>query len=175
MKKLLVTLILSAIILVGCSSGNVMSGYKGFANKDHHFYSTSATEFVENLENGVEGVYFMGFSDCPWCKEIVPVLEDIASKDGHSINYLNTRGNQYVNNKALQDRLSKWIATLPEADQNGGGVPFTIFIDKDGKVITHKGTVETHDAPSALMTENEMSFLVARLSEKFKTVTPQSH
>lgn len=173
MKKLSITLIVLLLVLVGCSSGNVMSEYKGFANKDHHFYSKSATEFVEDLENGVEGIYYMGFSDCPWCKELVPVLEEIASKDGHSIQYLNTRGSEYANNKALQERLNNWILTLPEADQNGGGVPFTIFIDKDGKIVTHVGTVESHNAPQATMTENEMNFLVSRLSEKFKTVTPK--
>lgn len=174
MKKLMVTLLALMFILVGCSSGNVMSDYKGFANKDHHFYSKTPTEFVEDLENGVEGIYFMGFSDCPWCKEIVPVLEDIASINNHSIQYLNTRGDAFKNNKALQDRLNAWIATLPEADQNGGGVPFTIFIAKDGSIVTHKGTVDTHDAPNATMTDNEMKFLVARLTEKFKTVTPNA-
>lgn len=167
-------MVVSLLILVGCSSDNVMKNYKGFENKDHHFYSTTPEGFVEDLENRVEGVYFMGFSDCPWCKELVPVLETIASVDNHAIQYLNTRSSAFSSNTAIQNRLQAWIETLPVEDQNQGSVPFTIFIDKDGNVVTHVGTVDSHHAPTAAMTENELNYLTARLTEKFSNVTPQA-
>lgn len=174
MKKLMILVLTSLFVLVGCSSNNIMKDYAGLKTEDHHFFADSPEDFIEDLENRVEGVYFMGFSDCPWCKELVPVLDEIASEQGHSIQYLNTRSSGFQNNTTLQNRLQAWIETLPEADQNGGSVPFTIFIDKDGNVITHLGTVESHNAPTATMTENEMKFLVARLTEKFATVSPEA-
>lgn len=175
MKKLIPLLAIFALLLVGCSAPNVMSKYAGFENKKHHFLNETPEAFVSNLEKGVEGIYFMGFAECPWCKELVPVLEETAAQSNHSIHYLNTKNAAYSTDKALQQRLQTWIAKLPAEDQNNGSVPFTIFIAKDGSIKTHLGTAPTHDAPKAKMTESEMNYLKTRLNEKFKTVTPNGN
>lgn len=181
MKKLLSLLLVMTVLLVGCTSKNgnsdqfvtdgVMDQYAGFNGSDHHFKGDNVELFVSNLENKVKGIYYMGFADCPWCKALVPILEEVADETDHTIAYLNTRSTQFQGNSGIQERLQAFISSLPTELQNQGSVPFLIFIDENGNIDTHLGTVEGHDAPTETMTENEVKFLTVRLTEKFNKIS----
>lgn len=169
MKKTLL-LVLLILLLTACSSGttNIMSGYKGFDKKDHHFTTKDYTDIIDDITSYTPGIYYLGFKECPWCISLVPVFEEVATDQDRTITYLNTRDEAYVNDKKEIERLNSFIATLPKELQNDGKVPFIISISKDKNVMTHLGTAPNHDAPSTEMTESQVSYLKARLVELFK-------
>ncbi|QIK70752.1 thioredoxin [Erysipelothrix sp. HDW6C] len=181
MKKLIFTLMAIMLVLTGCTSkGNTsadgaadMSGYEGIG-KEHHFVSEALPDMVSNIENKVEGIYYLGFATCPWCIELTPVMEDVASELNVSIHYLNVRDDAWKTNK-LADRIMAFEETLPaSATKSEGYVPYLIIIDKDGNIKTHLGTVDGHEPSKAKMTEDQVNFLTIRLKEMFKTVTPNA-
>lgn len=169
MKKL-VLLVLMTLLLVACTATkvNIMDGYKGFNKKDHHFITKDYNDIIDDITSYKQGIYYLGFKECPWCIALVPVFEEVATTQDMSITYLNTREDKYVNDTQAIQKLNDFITALPVDQQNDGKVPFIISISKDKVVKTHLGTAPNHDARSTEMTESEVSFLTSRLNELFK-------
>ncbi|WP_323616276.1 thioredoxin [Erysipelothrix rhusiopathiae] len=177
MKKTLLVLLVSIFVLTGCTSNNLMKDYKGFTKKDHHYVTTDSETIIKNLEDSKEGIYYIGYADCPWCVALVPEMETVITdleasykEQGIEIKpeimMLDVQNSEYSNNDDLKKRLSDWDKQLPEALRSNGYVPFVVAIDKDGKVQTHLGTVEGHKPPVAL-TETQVKFLHLRLKNMF--------
>lgn len=173
MKKTLLVFVAALVILTGCtSSKNIMKGYAGFTKTDHHFVAPGAESFVTSLENKEAGIYYIGFAECPWCKALVPLLEELATEYNTEIKYLNTKGNDFKDNQALIDRYSAVEATFVEDAQNKGTVPLVIAIDKSGNMTFHRGTAPTFKpGVNDTMTEQENEYVLLRVGEMFKAVT----
>ncbi|WP_159648939.1 thioredoxin [Erysipelothrix aquatica] len=171
MKKILLTAVVSLLVLVGCTSANtnIMKGYKGFDKKDHHYQAMSASDMATALENKTEGIYYLGFETCPWCVALVPVMEEAAAAGNHTINYVDTRGNDYTQNADAQKRIEAFSNSLPE-EQRMTGVPYVVIIGGDGSIQVNIGTVPGHNAPVDPLTEDQAKFLQIRLTEMFNSV-----
>lgn len=168
MKKSIL-LVLMSLVLVACTSSkvNIMDGYKGFNKKEHHFVTKDYNEIIDDITSYKQGIYYLGFKECPWCIALVPVFEEVATSLDMTITYLNTREEKYTGDTQAIEKLNDFIATLPVDQQNDGKVPFIISISKDKVVKTHLGTAPNHDARSTEMTESEVSYLTSRLNELF--------
>lgn len=170
MKKISVFIAL-CFLLVACSpkqsGNNIMSGYKGFEKVDHHFVTKDYNSIIDDITSLTQGVYYIGFAECPWCIALVPVLEDVATEQDMNITYLNSRDEKYSKDTEAIERLNTFISSLPAEDQNDGYVPFIISIGHDKVVKTHLGTAPNHDAPNASMTDEEVNYLTLRLKELF--------
>ena len=172
MKKTIL-LVLMTLLLTACSiqngnsNVNIMEGYKGFDKKDHHFVTKGYNEIIEDITSYKQGIYYLGFKECPWCIALVPVFEEVATTQDMTITYLNTRDDKYKEDAQAIEKLTEFIETLPKDQQNDGKVPFIISISKDKVVKTHLGTAPNHNAPTTDMTEAEVSYLTARLNELF--------
>lgn len=180
MKKTLLALLVSIFVLTGCSSNNLMKDYEGFTKKDHHYVTTDAETIIKSLEDSKEGIYYIGYADCPWCVALIPEMETVVTELEASykeqglnlkpeITVLDVQSAEYSENEDLKKRLSDWDKQLPEAQRSNGYVPFVVAIDKDGKIQTHLGTVENHKPPVKL-TENQTKFLHLRLRNMFEGI-----
>lgn len=47
----------------------------------------SAQEAIQLLEDG-SGIIYFGFSNCPWCRSLVPILTEVAEEKNETIYYL---------------------------------------------------------------------------------------
>ncbi len=79
-------------------------------DKDNPFVYKKAEEIVDKMDNKETFVVYFGFSDCPWCRSVLPTLIK-AAKD------FELDSIYYVDIKEIRDELS---------------------IDKNGKVVTEK-------------------------------------
>ena len=77
-------------------------------DENHVFETISVKDAVDLLENGT-GIIYLGYSDCPWCQDIVPLLNESAKNndvreilgyqkgtvEGHNISQ-DENGNNYL-------------------------------------------------------------------------------
>lgn len=186
MKKL-IYIILVALILsvsIGCNKADnkkieteaeyFSKLYEG-VDSSNVYKRINAEDAVNMLKEGT-GILYIGYNTCPWCKQIVPVLNDAAKeKDINSVyyieNFYNMRPDKNTNpeNKEEYDELLKQLDDiLPyEKDENGNDttlkiirVPLILFI-KNGEIVSyHKGTYEGHNIQTKIDENgNEVRYL----------------
>lgn len=105
---------------------------------------------------------YFGFSRCPWCEEVVPLLEKAAKEQGVEVLYVKTRDamKERLYTDEQRDQIAPYIGEYLQ--DNDEGVP-TLYVPlvlaiQDGKVVMgHQGTVEDHDAHERLMTKDEQN------------------
>lgn len=96
------------------------------------------TELEQVLTSGT-GVIYLGFPGCPWCRNIIPVLFEVAKENNiNTIYYANPReikSDNADNYEKIKTMLSEYL------EENEEGVktlyvPDVYFI-KDGKIVGH--------------------------------------
>lgn len=200
MKKLiyiiLVVLILS--VSIGCNKAYnkkieteaeyFSKLYEG-VDSSNVYKRINAEDAVNMLKEGT-GILYIGYNTCPWCKQIVPVLNDAAKeKDINSVyyieNFYNMRPDKNTNpeNKEEYDELLKLLDDiLPyEKDENGNDttlkiirVPLILFI-KNGEIVSyHKGTYEGHNIQTKIDENgNEVRYLEDLTKEQKNNIKKQ--
>ena len=164
------------------------------SNKNLFKYITEE-DAVKFLKEGT-GVIYFGFPQCPWCRSLVPYLEEIGKDYGvEKIYYLNIReirDTYKVENKKavvdqkgtdsyyeLLDLLDEYLTKFTITDENGKkydtGVkrlyaPTTVVVKKGKIVGFNEGTVDSQEKFVAL-NESEIKELKEKLSTMFAQVS----
>lgn len=150
---------------------------------------------VKFLKEGT-GVIYFGFPQCPWCRSLVPYLEEIGKEYGvEQIYYLNIKeirdSYKVDNKKAVVDKkgtdsyyeilnlLDKYLTEFKITDEKGKAydtgvkrlyAPTTVVV-KDGKIVGfNQGTVDSQEKFVAL-TDDEIKELREKLSSMFAHVS----
>ena len=161
-------------------------------DKNNLYYYASEDEVKELLNNGT-GVLYLGFPTCPWCRNMVSVLNDAAKDYGMAkINYYdikNTRStfsfddnNNLIKTEGtefysfLLEKLDKFLTEYGIYDNNNKLVdtgekrlyaPTVVFI-KDGVVKEIiEGTVDSQNDPYILLNETQKNELKNKYLEAF--------
>lgn len=164
------------------------------SNKNLFKYITEE-KAVEFLKEGT-GVIYFGFPQCPWCRSLVPYLEEIGKEYGvEEIYYLNISDirdtYKIIDNKAVVDKkgtdsyyellklLDSYLEKYKINDEKGKEydtkvkrlyAPTTVVV-KNGKVVGfNEGTVDTQ-AKFVALTEDEITLLKEKLSTMFSQVS----
>ena len=159
------------------------------------FKYISEEKAVKFLSEGT-GVIYFGFPQCPWCRTLVPYLEEAGEKYGlDQIYYLNIReirdSYKVENKKAVIDQegtasyyellkaLDEYLEDYNIADEKGKkydtGVkrlyaPTTVAV-KDGKIVGfNEGTVDSQEKFIPL-TDEEANELKEKLSNMFAQIS----
>jgi thiol-disulfide isomerase/thioredoxin len=142
---------------------------------------SSADEIVDVIENKT-GIIYLGYPECPWCRNAVPVLLEAAKQIGiDTIYYLNMHdirdkksldddGNIIIEEEGTED-YKKLLEALGDNASIYEGlnddsikriyVPLVIFV-KDGKIIkTHESTVESQEDPYVSLDESQTKELLS--------------
>lgn len=185
MKKLGALLLTFLLVLVGCSSVKVtkvnddnetdaLRFYKEYPLvKENNVYKYTTYDNVIELITEGSGVIYLGFPTCPWCKELTPILNEVAKeksvKEVFYYNFKDIRENNTDEYKKLVTLLSEYIGEDKEGNKRISA-PSTIFV-KNGKIKgVHVGTVDSHDAHERTMTDEEKSQLKTILSNYFDEI-----
>lgn len=151
-------------------------------------YSTY-DELLEIIKSGT-GVIYLGYPECPWCRNLVPTMLMAANEVSlDTIYYLNIKEdrdlmildenkkvvtkkegskNYYELVDALSSILDDYILTTNQGEEVNTGkkriyVPIIILI-KDGKIIGHHvDTVESQKDPYVLLSDVEQEELLLKL------------
>lgn len=106
------------------------------------FLREESADVVTKVENENQGLYYFGFASCPWCQDLLPILEDELVASQSNIYTVNTKSSDFSERQrsVIMDVFRKNI---------GGDklyVPFLVAINSAGEVKAHMGTVAGHDA-----------------------------
>lgn len=159
------------------------------------FKYVSSKKAIDIMENGT-GIIYFGFPQCPWCRTLVPYLEETAKVNGISeiyyLNILELRDSYKVENKKvvtdkkgtkeyyeilklLDKHLEKFYVTDDSGKKYDTGVkrlyaPTTVVV-KNGKIVAfHQGTVDSQ-AKFVPLTEKEQDELKKVLNEKISLIS----
>lgn len=128
---------------------------------------------IFNILDGGTGIIYFGMPECPWCRNMLPVLIDAAkSNQIGTIYYYNPKNIRDENSQEyqklvnlLKDFLLTDTATQKETDKNFDKnkkrlyMPDVFFI-KDGEIVgDHKSTVESQKDPKIALTKDQYNDL----------------
>lgn len=169
---------------------------KQIEGKDYSYMSVSikdnnnveykdANEIIDILKNGT-GVIYFGFPECPWCRNLIPVLVDtVSSYSVGPIYYFNAReirdtkvldeNGNIVTEKEGTKEYYEIVDILKEHLGNYSGLnddsikrlyfPTVVFV-KNGEITkVHIGTVDSQEDPFKPLTEEQHDELVSILED----------
>lgn len=164
-------------------------------DKKNLYYYINDEELKELLNNGT-GVLYLGFPTCPWCRNMVPVLNEAGNEYGiNKINYYNIKDIRSSfafddNNKLIKtdgneiysfllEKLDKFLEDYSVTDNNGKAIktgekrvyaPTVVFI-KEGEIKrVIEGTVDSQKNPYILLDEDQRRELLNKYLEGFNTL-----
>lgn len=129
-------------------------------------------EVIDLLENKT-GVIYFGFPTCPWCRNIIPILFDVAKENNEIIYYFNPsslRGTDDENFNKIMTILDSYL----EADENGEKVLYVpdVYFIKNGNIVGHHlGSVISQINPFEPLTDvqkTELKQIYLELINKIK-------
>lgn len=156
------------------------------------FYYASYEEIDKVLDG--TGVIYFGYPECPWCRELVPLLAQASKKVGMGkIHYKNLKEERNIltfeDGTVIQEKvgsegytklLQKLDSILPIYEGLEDDtlkriyVPYVLFV-RDGEIVdTHTGTWEEQTDPFTPLTEEEKTKLLSILVDKFMKVVDTS-
>ncbi|MDN6900194.1 hypothetical protein [Oenococcus sicerae] len=105
------------------------------------------------------GIYYFGFPNCPWCVELLPVLNQELKSFHQRALVTNIRAENYSSTDNI--KLEKFF--MKYTTQKRLSVPFVVAIKANGEVETHIATVRHHDANISAMTSRQKTQLSQQL------------
>ena len=139
------------------------------AAKNTPFEKATMEDVVSYIENKESHIVFLGFRDCPWCQDLMPILNDVAIQKNIKIKYVNVRP-ENTKESDLRNENNPTYVKLQEllGDVSGDGtnkiyVPYVAVI-RDGKVIDFMLSLD-YDAHTVQITEAQIEEYKTRLNE----------
>ncbi len=186
-KKLILAFLLASM-LVGCEakvdksnykylndlkSVNVdMSVYKGFTDTDHAYKKISFKESLRIFDEKATAVLYYGYSSCPYCIQIVPVLNEVAKSYDLTVYYVDMHGDDKISEADLT-KFKEMLADHLEKDADGKPqfmVP-QVFVVVNGEVVgEHLSAVDSYDASNGNMTSSQKKELTKIYQKIMKPV-----
>ena len=177
MAAALIGVAATTAVLAGCGAGagagagNVssltayeisdMSGYGVDEIKDSNvFRSMTVKDMAKEMDNKNTFAIYFGFNNCPWCKRILPVLNDMAKKEGMEIGYMDTRKDPSWSSNLDIDDYDKFVeiaGSYLDTDSDGKKhlyVPHTFFIKNGEVVYSHEGVADNLEDPKGELSED---------------------
>lgn len=155
MKKVYITISVFLILfLVIILSKNIVINKNNNSNPDN---------VLKDLMDNKSGIYVFGFEECPWCKQLYPVLDTVLNDSNQKARYVDIRNQNFT--QSDRNNLKKYIIKNTTFEEVV--VPLVIMISDDNSYQYHVGTLEGHDAPNAQLTLAQKE----ELKEKLKTMT----
>ena len=130
-------------------------------DRDVNIKYLQTNEVVDLLENKT-GIIYFGFPGCPWCRNIVPILFDIAKENNQTIYYFNPSGLRGTSNEEFE-KIMNILNNYLETNENGEKtlyVPDVYFV-KDGDIVGHHlGSASSQTNPYEALTEVQKQELI---------------
>lgn len=160
MKKLLGIMAL-ALLLVVWFVNQPKQSFKPTYQQGKVFLKTNPETVVSFIQEKQAGLYYFGFPACPWCHDLVPVLEEVLVNHKADAHFVNTKSKLF--SKSSHDQM-----TIFYQEHLGGDrlfVPLLVAINSKGEIKVHSGTVDGHDASQEALSETQTMLLKKVLEE----------
>lgn len=152
--------------------------YPGLAD-DHRFSEVSEAEILRIFDNG-DGLVFLGFTECPWCQALAPIVDQAAKQEGlEKINYLNIKEARTNNSEVYQKLVAKLEPYLNK-DEDGNPRIYVpdVSVVSGGQIISHMLQETAPDGekltPEQYWTEERRQKALNQLREMIKQIKPKT-
>lgn len=133
-------------------------------------YIKSGKELINVLTTG-NGIVYIGYETCPWCRNALPVLIDsIISNDVKNFYYFNIHD---VSAKDIKDKLYEILDSYLKVTNDGKKVLAVpdVYAIKDGKIVGHhRGCVDGYNNPYRKMNDEQLKDLKNIYDEMIKEI-----
>lgn len=152
-----------------------MSEYEGFEDEQNAFIEINMDEAITKFKNKETFMIYFGFPNCPWCKEAIPILNNIAKKNQVNVFYVRTRdeNKELLYSDEHKEQIFPYFETFLNENEEGNKhlyVPFVVAV-KDGiSLYGNVGTIDSHDAKERNMTNEEIEQLEALYQSYFDAI-----
>lgn len=141
-------------------------------SKNNPIKYVTLDEVFDIIQNKT-GVIYFGFPGCPWCRNMIPVLFEVAKNNNiDTIYYFNPRNVKKSDNDEY-NKLKEILNEYLSEDENGQKVLYVpdVYFIKDGKIVGHHlGTVDSQADPTISLTEEEKNELLDIFNELFEKI-----
>lgn len=141
-------------------------------SKNNPIKYATLDEVFDIIQNKT-GVIYFGFPGCPWCRNMIPVLFEVAKNNNiDTIYYFNPRNVKKSDNDEY-NKLKEILNEYLSEDENGQKVLYVpdVYFIKDGKIVGHHlGTVDSQEDPTISLTEEEKNELLDIFNELFEKI-----
>ena len=150
-----------------------MGRYAGFTDKDHAFKRITFKESLRFFDEKRSGVVYYGSSDCPYCIQVVPVLNEVAKSYDLTVYYVDVHGEDKIQENDIERYLDLAFDHL-EKDEEGNALFYIpqIFVFVDGEIVaSHLGAVDSYDTKIGNMSNsqvNELKKILKKMMTPFK-------
>ncbi len=191
MKKLIIVIIV--LSLFGCSQKKDMdagcdvsdpckvadlSDYEGFMATDHVYKEATFSSILSKIDKKESFVVYFGFATCPWCVDILPILDEVAKTNKTDVYYVDVRPGKTnsteedirKNDNADYMKFVSIVSSTLKNDDNGNKrlyVPHVFFFKNGELLVDHKGTLEGHNAKEVDLTDDQKEELTKELTRLF--------
>ena len=155
---------------------NLAEEYPKLSAEDNIYIVADAESAFNFLEHGT-GILFLGYPECPWCQDYVPLLQDMAKEHGiNKIVYYDVRKSRLDD----PDSYAKLLSLLDEhgdfTEYNEDGekrifVPFTALLDHGKVTFSDNDTSHLNSdeiSPEEYWSENDASEFKQKFDEPLK-------
>ena len=136
-----------------------LTGYQSYSDSvTYVLYDIDTADLAEKMAEKKTFCLYVGYDDCEWCIEAMPILNNEAKAHGMVIEYLDCK--KMVNDDL--DALKSMVGVAMEKGNNGEPTLFTplvVFIKNGEIVYSHTGTVDAHNAHERMMNDQECAEL----------------
>lgn len=141
-------------------------------SKNNPIKYVTLDEVFDIIQNKT-GVIYFGFPGCPWCRNMIPVLFEVAKNNNiDTIYYFNPRDIRKSDNEDY-NKLKEILNEYLSEDENGQKVLYVpdVYFIKDGKIVGHHlGTVDSQEDPTISLTDEEKNELLDIFNELFEKI-----
>ena len=177
MKKFVI-LLLCLFTLLGCRRKEVVYDQAEGEAADMSWYGISndnfrycdITVFQQLVADKKTTIVYLGYENCPWCRELCPMLDEFLSKYEFRAYYYDIELGDNGSAENLQI-IEDTVSELLEKDSEGKPIlysPTIIYLQYGKPIVLHEGTVNSHNARERKMTERETERLRFNLSREFE-------
>lgn len=133
-----------------------MTSYPGFTDTNHVFKKITFKESLRFFDEKGTGIVYYGYATCPYCVQVVPVLNEVAKSYGLTVYYVDVHGDKISD--ADIDRYMDLAKEFLDKDDEGNPQFFVpqIFTFVNGEIVgDHLGAVDSYDPSAGNLTSSQ--------------------
>lgn len=149
--RILEITLMGLLLFCGCQNTKkqINKDYPQLVDKKHVFKEIDVNKLTEMFTDAENFYLVMGFSECPWCQSLMPVLNDVSKENGVELIY-------YLNIKQIRDNkdakgyddflnlTSSYFQNIIDKDKNRVNAPTFVKVENGVVVKYHLNTVSSH-------------------------------
>ena len=142
----------------------------------HKFVYAEPAEILDIIDGG-DGVVFLGFPECPWCQQLVPIIQEAAQSENiDKIYYLNIKESRANNDEVYQKLVTKLQDYLPKDDDGNPRISVPdVTAYRGGQIVGRFEQEATNDGeqvtPDTYWTSERKDRAVEQLREMMARVS----